>query len=334
MTVTRLVLSPVAVARTRFAWSPLAELLGALHWVQKPIRARGHVPWLVTAAAELSPADRTLLTAAVPGTAVPPFLLPTGSSGGSVYQDLAEVQRASPETVLAQYRRLYPDGLPDPLAPLADAFVPTVQELVAAMARAWHLLVEPALAAVQSCISAELRARERSVAHEGLAATVDRMSDALSWCGDSMLVAAGGSDDLVVAPGGLRLLPSVLVETVRLVADAGVVTVLYPAHGRRTVWDSPYEAAPIGVDAALSSLLGPQRARIVAELVWPRGTTALARRLGLSAGVVSRHLSVLEAAGLVRRTRDGRRIVCSLTSTGADLVAPPHAAGVLGTPVP
>ena len=325
---TRLLLSSAAVARTRFAWSPMAELVGAVQWLRDPARARRHVPWLVEAAGALSPPDVALLTAAVPGGGVPGFLLPSGSGAGSVYRDLAEVQRAAPETVLAQYGRWYPDGPPDRLARLLDDRDSAVPDLVAALARGWQALVEPAAVAVESCIATELRARERGVAHDGLAATVEGLHPSLSWCGDAV-VAAGGTAEHVVGPAGLRLLPSVLVENVTPVDDADPVTVLYPAHGRRAVWERPYGDLTDSAAEVLSSLLGPQRARIIAELVWPRGTTALARRLGLSPSVVSRHLSVLEAAGLVRRSREGRRCICSLTAAGAELLTPARAADVL-----
>ena len=325
---TAVLLSPVAAARTRFAWSPLVELLGAVRRLRDPDRTRRHVPWLAEAAGRLSAGDLALVTAAVPAAATPGFLLPGGGSG-SVYGDLAEVQRAVPETVLAQYGRLYPDGLPAALAPLRDDPVTALQDLVAAMARTWQVLVEPALPAVEACVATELRVRERGIAHEGLAATLDGLHDALSWRGDALVIGGGDATEVVVGAAGLRLVPSVLVEKVELVEDAAPVSVLYPAHGRRSVWERPYGDLPDSAAEVLSSLLGSQRARIVAELVWPRGTTALARRLGLSPSVVSRHLSVLEAAGLVRRSREGHRTVCSLTAAGAELLAPPRTADVL-----
>ena len=64
------------------------------------------------------------------------------------------------------------------------------------------------------------------------------------------------------------------------------------------------------VFAALASL--PRR-RIVAFLSQTAASTAeLAERFGLSSPAVSRHLSVLEEAGLVWRERQGQRVLYRL----------------------
>ncbi|MET9270169.1 helix-turn-helix domain-containing protein [Kribbella sp. NPDC003557] len=51
----------------------------------------------------------------------------------------------------------------------------------------------------------------------------------------------------------------------------------------------------------------------------PRTTTWLARRIGVSPGTVSDHLSVLAASGIVTSHREGRRVLYTRTPLGADL---------------
>jgi DNA-binding transcriptional ArsR family regulator len=61
---------------------------------------------------------------------------------------------------------------------------------------------------------------------------------------------------------------------------------------------------------ALASV--PRRAMLAALSPGALSTTDLAQRFGLSAPAVSRHLSVLENAGLVASRRHGQRVLYSL----------------------
>ena len=67
------------------------------------------------------------------------------------------------------------------------------------------------------------------------------------------------------------------------------------------------------LDAAFAALADPTRRRILARL--SKGTAAateLAEPFAISQPAVSKHLSVLERAGLIRREREGRYRRCSL----------------------
>jgi DNA-binding transcriptional ArsR family regulator len=65
--------------------------------------------------------------------------------------------------------------------------------------------------------------------------------------------------------------------------------------------------APPGLDLAFAALADPTRRRIVARLAKGEArVTDLARPFDMSLNAVSKHLKVLERAGLVRRTRAGR----------------------------
>jgi ArsR family transcriptional regulator len=57
---------------------------------------------------------------------------------------------------------------------------------------------------------------------------------------------------------------------------------------------------------------GPRRAMLAALSPAALTTTELAERFGISAPAVSRHLSVLENAGLVASRRQGQRVLYSL----------------------
>jgi DNA-binding transcriptional ArsR family regulator len=77
------------------------------------------------------------------------------------------------------------------------------------------------------------------------------------------------------------------------------------------------------VAGALRALADPTRIRLIAELDarGPEGVGALAASLPISRQAVSRQLSVLHAAGVVRRRREGMRVVYELRDhTGLWLV--------------
>jgi DNA-binding transcriptional ArsR family regulator len=69
----------------------------------------------------------------------------------------------------------------------------------------------------------------------------------------------------------------------------------------------PARPSPPGLDLAFAALADPTRRKIVARLAkGDARVTDLARPFAMSLNAVSKHLKVLERAGLVRRTRAGR----------------------------
>jgi len=67
------------------------------------------------------------------------------------------------------------------------------------------------------------------------------------------------------------------------------------------------------MDRVFDALASGPRRQILRELsAGERNTSELAARFGMSAPAVSRHLSVLENAGLVASRRDGQRVLYGL----------------------
>lgn len=67
------------------------------------------------------------------------------------------------------------------------------------------------------------------------------------------------------------------------------------------------------LDAVFSALADPTRRAIVAQLArGPRSVGELAEPFDMSLPAVSKHLDVLERAGLLERRREGRTIACAL----------------------
>jgi hypothetical protein len=91
----------------------------------------------------------------------------------------------------------------------------------------------------------------------------------------------------------------------------------YPLAG---AWRA-FGAVPCPPPASLSALVGPQRARILRLLDAPTTAGSLAATLQLAPGGVTHHLKALEAAGLVRRTPQGRHASIERTARGTSLLA-------------
>ena len=71
--------------------------------------------------------------------------------------------------------------------------------------------------------------------------------------------------------------------------------------------------APQDLDATFAALADPTRRAILARLALGDATVGeLARPFAMSQPAVSRHLRVLEAAGLISRGRDAQRRPCHL----------------------
>jgi DNA-binding transcriptional ArsR family regulator len=93
-------------------------------------------------------------------------------------------------------------------------------------------------------------------------------------------------------------------------------TLRYAARGIAGLW---LEGTPPATDewVALAELVGETRARVLRHLVVPMTTREIARRCGITAGAASQHLTALTGAGLLARTRVGRRVYYEHSERGA-----------------
>jgi hypothetical protein len=112
---------------------------------------------------------------------------------------------------------------------------------------------------------------------------------------------------------GLLLIPSVFAhKPAPPVSPDESPSLVYPSRGVATLW----APAPATDPAALVSLLGAPRARLLGLLEEPLPTIELARRLRVTPSAVSQHLRVLHATGLVTRARDGRQVLYRRSTLG------------------
>lgn len=303
--------------RTRFAISPLTELVAATYVVRLPTHFPEHRPWFREVAPRVVGLDLDLLFAVNPlGRTVwpnfqaPPPLVPHPG----IDDELGRVAATDPAVVRADVRRAFPDGVPADARPFLDETESAVAGLVSQMRSFWHATLEPWWGRISDFLEGEVGARARQLVAGGGETAFLGLDPTVSWDGGTLRVSPVRLSPCAVdlEGRGLLLLPSVLAFGVWPRVDAPWDPALtYQPAGTGDLWLSD----PAG-PGALADLVGRRRAVLLRALDRPTSTTVLARSTGWSAGGVSSHLAVLRRAGLVVRRRDGRHVVYSRTATG------------------
>ena len=314
----RFVFSVEDLARTRFAISPIWELVHSLVALRDPSHAALHVPWLRTLSGRL---DGLALTRAAvlihPRGYVPDFLFPPPAAPlGRIEDDLAAL-RATPLARIHDDMRLFRGQHPRARA-TADEWLAhprrEVRRLADLLEAYWERAIAPAWPRVSAFLDADVAYRSRRLAASGPAALFGDLSEGVRWHGGGLDVEVPLHDATVELGGrGLLLMPSAFDATRPSVIDRAPwqPTLVYPARGIATLWQD----APAAADG-LARLLGATRASVLADLGAPRSTTELAERLSLSPATASHHLAALRGAGLVTSRRDGRSVLYVRTALG------------------
>jgi DNA-binding transcriptional ArsR family regulator len=326
--VVRFVFTVEDLARTRFAVSPVYELVHSLVALRDPSYAALHVPWLRSLSGRLDGLALTRAVALIHASGyVPDFLFPPPAGPlGDLEADLATL-RATPVARIRDEIALFRSQHPRAQA-TADEWLAhprrEVRRLADVLEAFWDRAIAPVWPRVSAFLDADIAYRSRRLAATGPAALFGDLSDAVRWEGGHLDVTVPRHAATVELGGrGLLLMPSAFGAARPAVIDREPwqPTLVYPARGIATLWqDAP--AAPDG----LARLLGTTRATLLTDLAAPRSTTELAERLSLSPATASHHLSALRDAGLVIGRRDGRAVLYVRTALG-DALAAAHIAG-------
>jgi hypothetical protein len=313
---------PAALAHVRFAISPLTETRRSLRVLDDPAAGALHLPWAIEARRLTADLDLSLLRAMDPtGVYTPDFVSPPPTSPLDEFEDqLAVVVATPPEQALAEVQRSYrrKPPLPAVLEPFVEdpaAGVAAVAELLRAY---WDRALAPHWPRVRALLEGDVLHRSREMADGGAERLFADVDPTVSWADGVLSIDKPAQQSVDLEDRGLLFVPSVFTwPDVVLVTDPKwQPTIVYPARGVGTLWETGRPAAP----DALGALLGKVRAGVLMALDRPRSTTDLARALGVSAGGVSQHLSVLREAGLVHGHRVGRVVLYLRSPTGDGLV--------------
>jgi DNA-binding transcriptional ArsR family regulator len=310
------------LARTRFACSPLWEAIESLRMRQDPAAAVVHAPFMESSRERLDGFDVSELLLLVPSRGyIPDFLTPPPAEAlPSMETELERLRATSPERVRADVARRFAGDAP---APVARRYLEhparALDRLVALLEEYWHRALEPDWPRVRALLEREVAERARQQALNGTGSLLGDLHPAITWRSGTLRLRGRHAGRIALGGRGLTVIPNVFVWPLAcsLVADPWPPAIVYPPRGVGTLW------APEDGDAraALEALLGRTRAAVLLGLRAPCSTTELARRMELTPGAVSLHLTVLHEAGLLVRERSGRSVLYRLSAIGEALLA-------------
>ena len=317
----RFVFSVEDVALTRFAISPLWELVSSLLALRDPSHAALHVPWLRSLSGRLHGLELERAVALTPPRGYhPDFLVPLPAGPlGDISDDLAAL-RATPAAQIRADMRLFSTQHkrgPEIAAPWLANPRREVRRLADLLEAYWVRAVEPHWPRIRAFLDADIAYRARRLAAGGPAELFADLHTNVTWTSPHLNVQVPAHEATFHLDGdGLLLVPSAFSAARPFVSDRAPWRpgVIYPARGIATLWQQPPAAAE-----GLSRLLGRSRAALLADLGAPRSTTDLAKRLSLSPATASHHLTALRDAGLIAAQRDGRIVLYARTPLGDSL---------------
>jgi DNA-binding transcriptional ArsR family regulator len=312
---------PDDLLRTRFAITPVFELIGAVYALRDPRRYGVHRPWVDWAIPRVRQLDLRLLDVATPsgGPHWPTFCGPPPRvPRAEIDDELARVRATPPERVAAEITRSYPAGVPSTGRLFIDDPAVGRDRLVDEMRAFWEAALAPWWGVIASLLESEVAWRARRLASVGPRAAFAGLHETVRWKDSVLSVSptAKAAEDVGLAGRGILLIPAAFTwpNVWPRTDPPWDPALVYPAAGVADLWtrDEP----PSG---GLETLIGRRRARILLELERPAATLDLAARIGSSPGGTSEHLRVLRDAGLVAARREGRWVIYTRTSLGDSL---------------
>jgi DNA-binding transcriptional ArsR family regulator len=312
--------TPDDVARIRFAFSPLFELVMSLIVLRAPASHSLHLPWVRATRPLVATLDLAELFALVPVRGpTADFLAPPPASPLPDFAEELEQMRATPPGRVAAELAEVP-GLPEPVAERIRSDPGAAIGRLAGTLRAyWDIALAGHWPRIRALLEADVLWRSRRLATGGTAALFKDLHETIAWHGDRLTAADPWQYSGSLSGEGLLLVPTVMTwPGVRKMIEPYQPQLAYPARAIGTLWET---GAPPATNA-LAALIGSTRAAMLTALSEPCSTTALARRLQITPGAVSQHLSVLLGAGIVARSRVGRLVLYRRTRTGDMLAGP------------
>ncbi len=316
----RIGLGAHGLGRARFAISPLdaaEDLLFALGRAPRSL----DVGWRAQAVEALSTRQLGLLAVVGSGGPIgyaPDFLRPEPASFETGLDTaLHQVATASPERIRYELNGAIGGHSWDQnsahkpprllLAALDRGEDHFARRLADELEQFWRAVIAPHWPGIRARLEADVTARATAIARSGLVDTVNLLAPNLAWRdgGLDFRLPTPGPHHMTIAADAVIFVPSAFANRAVFCAgepegapDPRTPLIVYPAI-------PPESARPRQVD----ELIGATRAQLLAELVQPRTTGELARRLYLSPSTVSYHLQILHRAGLIQRTRSSRNVL-------------------------
>lgn len=313
------------VARIRFGYSPLAEVVQSLYQLSSPGVPALHRPWWEATRVGLRGVDMALLRAVLPATPlVADFLFSSASHPGGIDEQLRLVAETDAAEIRADLAAVWGrDTMPAPAQHLVAEGAAGARRLADTLWRYWSAAIAPHWQQLHAVLEDDVAYRAAQLTAGGVDALLSGLHPEVSVRGEVLRIdKPRHSVEHDLAGDGLTLFPSVFAWP-RLMVDKAAgrpATLVYACRGVGRLWGRG-SGHPGRDGDALGALLGQSRAAILDRLALPKSTTDLAGELGQSPPSVSFHLSVLRRSGLVTSWRAGRRVMYQRTQLADGLVA-------------
>lgn len=308
------------IANTRFAVSPLGEVIASVRVVKNPAGHSLLRPWAEQVRRRLADVDWRLLSDLVP---IPTIMIagfcctPPSTSMPDLELELATM-RSVADTVRPEL-----DMVGGPRTKLIDELYRDPEKGLERLAQEveayWEAAMAPFWPRMRSLLEGEVLHRARLLADGGAQRMLSDLDDAITWQDGRLTVQhmyRTGTSELRGL--GLLLVPSVFVwpRVFSVTNPPYQPTVRYAPRGIATLWEHRDLDAP----QALAAVLGKTRARLLAALDQPASTRDLAQRAGLTEPGVNQHLTALRNAGLCSAHRTGRYVLYARTAIAEALL--------------
>lgn len=182
--------------------------------------------------------------------------------------------------------------------------------------RTYHeTAIEPYATEIDELVGTECARRSADLRDGGADRLLRGMAPLMTWRPPVLETPYGVDRDMYLDGRGLLLVPSYFCRgtPVALADPALTPTLVYPVD-QRSYWLSR-------AHEPLVALLGATRAKVLAAVDDGAGTSEIARRVGTSLAVVSRHTHVLREAGLIETRRRGMAVLHTTTALGLALLS-------------
>ncbi len=318
-------LTPDDLSKVRFGFSPLVELIVSFKvLIHASTDARYH-RWLDETRRALYGVELPYLSGLVEtGRYIPDFLTPTPLNTELTFDEEMERLLALPDDIIrSNIRQLIQYGgdseiIQHFLMYPHDALYCLVEEL----RLYWQRTLERHWARINDVLDDDIIYRAKKMAISGINDLFVDLHPNLHYSSGTIQIEKKQPEDSAqyyLKGDGLQLVPSTFAfaRLMYQIESEWQPMLIYGSRGTGLWWkDKP--ATP---DPSLEIVMGAGRARVFQALLTPTSTGELSRKIGLTAGATSQHLSRLHQAGLVRSHRIGKRVYYHLTTKGEHLLA-------------
>jgi DNA-binding transcriptional ArsR family regulator len=314
------------LVHTRFAVSPLWEAVASVRTLRDPGAHALHLPWVEIARPRTRDLDLAPVEALLAGRGgyTPDFLTPPpGTPLPDLEAELARLRATPPREVRRELALRFPSRrLPPVLRPMVEDPATELDRLADLIADYWDRALAPVWPRVKALLDGDVLYRARQITDGGAWRLFRGLHRSVTFAGGVLRIAKSYDVKVDLAGRGLLLVPSAFSwpEVFTVTDQPWQPSLVYPPRGVGTLWESGHRP---DASQALAALMGRSRATILTELDRPASTVELARRLGMGTSLVSQHLAVLRAAGLVASHRQGRVVLYDRTAPGRALVSAP-----------